>query len=90
MKHGMKPMLIFLQYIIKKITTLNLEFQSEHFCLHMFYFYVTAKYKSILSCFIRREIVAEKIFPKSIPAIVTITNTLLTFSWRKNNGTYDK
>ena len=28
---GTKPMLLFLQYILQKVNTLNLEFQSEHF-----------------------------------------------------------
>ena len=62
MKHGTKYMLIFLQYIIKKIATLNLEFQSEHFCLDKLYFYVTAEHKHILTDFIREEIIAKKNF----------------------------
>ena len=65
----------------KENTTINLGFQSEHFCL--LYFHVTAKYKPTLSCFIREKIIGEKIFPKLIPAMVTITNTLITFYLEK-------
>ena len=38
----------------KKIDTLNLEFQSEHFRLHQLYFTISIEYKSILNVYKKR------------------------------------
>ena len=54
---GTKHMLLFLQYILQKVNALNIEFQSEHFRLHVLHAMVTTEYKSILSCFIKDEVI---------------------------------
>ena len=48
-------MLFFLQYILEKVDTLNVDFQSEHFRLHQLFLSVSTEYKNILSCFIIDE-----------------------------------
>ena len=58
-KCGTKHMLLFLQYILKKVDALNMEFQSEHFRLHQLFFSVTTEYKSILDMFIRKDVLKE-------------------------------
>ena len=57
---GTKHMLLFLQYILQKVNVLNLEFQSGHFRLHQLYITVSSKYKSILSFFIKEDILQAK------------------------------
>ena len=49
---GTKPMLLFLQYVLKKINNMNCEFQSEEFRLHVLYQMITCEYKNLLSFFI--------------------------------------
>ena len=53
-------MLLFLQYILQKVNAINTEFQSEHFRLHQLHTMITFKYKSILNCFIKEEILLAK------------------------------
>lgn len=48
-----KPMLLFLQYILQKVNNLNVEFQSEHFRLHVM---MTTEYRNILSYYIREDV----------------------------------
>ena len=57
---GTKHMLLFLQYILQKVNALNIEFQSEHFRLHVLHAMVTTEYKSILSCFIKDEVIRSR------------------------------
>ena len=57
---GTKHMLLFLQYILQKMNALNIEFQSEHFRLHVLHAMVSTEYKSILSCFIKDEILQSR------------------------------
>ena len=56
---GTKHMLLFLHYILQKVTQLNIEFQSEHFRLHVLHERVTAGYKEIMSCFIKDDLLAD-------------------------------
>ena len=56
---GTVHMLIFLQYVLLKINSLNVEFQSEHFRLHRLYLMVTSEYKNIMSCFIKDELMTN-------------------------------
>ena len=51
-----KPMLLFLEYILTKVNALTEEFQSEHFRLHLLYAKVSFEYQSILSCFIKDDV----------------------------------
>lgn len=53
---GTKHMLLFLEYILKKVNALNVEFQSEHFRLHLLHTMVSCEYQSILSCFIKEDV----------------------------------
>ena len=53
--HGTRP-IFFLQYILEKVDTLNVDFQSEHFRLHQLFLSVSTEYKNFLSCFIKDEI----------------------------------
>ena len=53
---GTKPMLYFLQYILQKVNCLNIEFQSEHFRLHVLHSMVANEYRNILGFFIRDEV----------------------------------
>ncbi|XP_029651387.1 uncharacterized protein LOC115224669 [Octopus sinensis] len=55
---GMKHILLFLHYILKKVNALNVEFQSEHFRLHLLHTLVSSEYKSILNCFIKEGVLA--------------------------------
>ena len=75
----------FLQYVLKKVNNLNMEFQSEHFCLQKLYFRVSAEYKKILSFFIKKSLVQGKmgeIDPiqdenhKNVPAIYLGAQTM--------------
>ena len=59
---GTKPMLLFLQYILKKVNILNCEFQSEHFRLHLLYTTISSEYKNILSFYIKDAVLhSEKL-----------------------------
>ena len=49
--HGTRPMLFFLQYILEKVDTHNVDFQSEHFRLHQLFYSVSTEYKIFRSCF---------------------------------------
>ena len=51
-----KHMLCFLQYILQKVNKLNIEFQSEHFRLHVLFSMVSSEYKDILSFFIKEDV----------------------------------
>uniref|UniRef100_A0A0L8FTZ4 HAT C-terminal dimerisation domain-containing protein n=1 Tax=Octopus bimaculoides TaxID=37653 RepID=A0A0L8FTZ4_OCTBM len=53
-----KHMLLFLHYILKKVNALYVEFQSEHVRLHLLYTLVSSEYESILSCFIKEDVLA--------------------------------
>ena len=53
---GTKHMLLFLEYILKKVNALNVEFQSEHFRLHLLHTMVSCEYKSMLACFIKDDV----------------------------------
>ncbi|XP_052826877.1 uncharacterized protein LOC128248759 [Octopus bimaculoides] len=55
---GTKHMLLFLHYILKKVTTINVEFHSEHFRLHLLHTLQSNEYKNILSCFIKEYVLA--------------------------------
>lgn len=57
---GTKHMLLFLQYILRKVNKLNTEFQSEHFRLHLLYQMVSSEYKTILGFFIKPEVLESK------------------------------
>ncbi|KAF2348465.1 hypothetical protein FHG87_020780, partial [Trinorchestia longiramus] len=53
---GTKPLLFFLQYILRKVNSLNVEFQSENFQLHRLHMMVTTEYRNILSFFVTEKI----------------------------------
>lgn len=53
---GTKHMLLFLGYILAKVSIMNNEFQSESFRMHKVYASVLQEYRFILSMFIRPEI----------------------------------
>ena len=55
-----KHMLLFWQYILQKVNAINIEFQSKQFQLHQPHAMVTLKYKSILACFIKEEVLHSK------------------------------
>ncbi|XP_014785432.2 uncharacterized protein LOC106880126 [Octopus bimaculoides] len=55
---GTKHMLLFLHYILKKVNALNVEFQLEHFRLHLLHILVSSEYKNILGCFIKEDVLA--------------------------------
>ena len=52
---GTKHILLFLNYVLDKVNNLNIEFQSEHFRLHVLHSMVYSEYKNILGCFIKEE-----------------------------------
>lgn len=56
---GTKHMLTFLQYVLSKVNSMNLEFQSEHFRLHKLHSTVSAEYKILMSFFIKEECLTE-------------------------------
>lgn len=57
MNRGTKHMLLFLQYILHKVNTLNTEFQSEGFRLHVLHSRISTEYRDILSCFVKEELI---------------------------------
>lgn len=56
---GAKHMLLFLQYLLKKVDALNIEFQSEQFRLHQLYLSVSTEYKSVLEMFIKKDVLKQ-------------------------------
>ena len=48
--------LMFLQYILRKVNSLNIEFQSEHFRLHRLHLMVVSEYTNILGCFVKESV----------------------------------
>ena len=64
---GTKHMLLFLQYILQKVNALNIKFQSEHFRVHVLHAMVSKEYKSILSCFIKDEVLQSRKLSKIDP-----------------------
>jgi Domain of unknown function (DUF4371) len=57
---GTKHMMLFLCYVLKKVNTMNLEFQSQQCRLHTVFGTISDEYRSLLAMFIRPEIIAEK------------------------------
>ena len=53
---GTKHMLLFLQYTLQNIDTLNVEFLSEYLRLHKLYLTVSSEYKDILSFCIKEYV----------------------------------
>lgn len=56
---GTQHLLLFLNYILEKVNTLNIEFQSQHFRLHVLHSMVYSEYKNILSCFIKEVVIND-------------------------------
>ena len=53
---GTRRMLLFLNYIIKKVDRMNTEFQSEYFRLSSLFSTIADEYRSIIGMFIKQEI----------------------------------
>ena len=56
---GTKHILLFLKFILKKIDTLNFEFQSKEFRLHQVHRSISDEYRTILSLYIKETVLAS-------------------------------
>jgi len=77
---GTKHMMLFLNYIVPKIDTLNLEFQSESFRLHRVFASIRDGYREILSMFVR-----EGVMESADLAEIDPTNTANFKTWQEVN-----
>ncbi|XP_018403791.1 PREDICTED: uncharacterized protein LOC108780510, partial [Cyphomyrmex costatus] len=55
-----KLYLEFLEYILPVFTNMNIEFQAETPKIHLLYDNISSAYKTILECYIKKEILASK------------------------------
>ena len=53
---GTKRMLLFLNYVLKKVNIMNVELQSEYYRLHKLYPMICGEYRNILGMFIKRDV----------------------------------
>ena len=72
---GTKHMLCFLQYILRKVNA-NLEFQLEHFRFHPLHTMVSSEYRSILSLYIKEEVIMYDVLCNIDPSDRKLFNSL--------------
>jgi len=65
---GTKHMLLFVGYVLGKVNSMNIEFQAENFRLHKVYSSLTNQYRSLLSLFIKQEVLQSKSLADIDPA----------------------
>ncbi|KAI8772533.1 Uncharacterized protein BgiBS90_027013 [Biomphalaria glabrata] len=73
---GTKHMLTFLQYILQKINSFNIEFYSEEFRLHMLHTLITNIYREFLGCFILDDVLSKYKLSEIDPTNVSIQKDL--------------
>lgn len=57
---GTKHMLLFLNYILRKVDKMNIEFQSQYFRLSTLYSTISDEYRSILAMFVKKEVLQSQ------------------------------